>query len=128
MAFYLDLTSLLATFAVDVTVYPPEPKEPGKWVDGAWQEPVQAEPVHLKEPVVPNSRVGLYSLNALIRETGVEIRYELVWISKGDYPIDTVVEHRGKRYLVRYVKDLKNYSNVSIYYLEAEENQQNGEL
>lgn len=126
MAFFMDLTSLLDAFAVKIRVYPAADEDIGGWVKGQWQQAPNGEPFTLEEPFVPNSRVGWESVVAMLRDTGQANKFAAVWFSKGVYPIKTVVEHNDKRYTVEQIKDLTDYSNVTIYYLEAEDNRQGG--
>jgi hypothetical protein len=123
MAFNMDVTSLIEAFGVDLTIYPATDKQ-GEYVDGHWV-PEQADPIEVTEPFLPNSRIGMYSINRMLRETGTTAEYEAVWISKEtSVPFNSVVERKGRRYIVVDVKDLTNYSNATVYYLSAEENQQ----
>lgn len=128
MAFYMDVTGLLDAFAVEIKVYPKPNEDVGGWVDAEWQEAPTPEPFKVYEPFIPNSRIGMESLVSLIRDTGQFERYAAVWISKGEYPLKTIIEHKGKRYSVEQIKDLTDYSNASLYYLESEEDQQGGAL
>ena len=118
MAFYLDMTSTLNMFKTKVTVYPDT--KGGSWVDGEWQEN-KAEPVTYYEPFIPNSLQTMYSLINILRDTGHVEQYNAVWISAHDYPTQTLVEHNGKKYRITQEQDLKDYSNVSVYYLQSEE-------
>ena len=120
MSFYMDMSSLLNTFKTKLTVYPIE-KSKGNWVNGIWEEN-EVKPLKVEEPFIPNSRNSfLYSSVILIEnEAGKISEYNATWISKGDYCINTTVEHNNKKYIVKYIKDLSDYSNVHIYYLEGQ--------
>lgn len=122
---YLDMTSVLDTFAVDVTVYPKA--SDGQWVDGQWVDGIAGDPVTYHEPVVPNGLVGKYSIVSLLRDTGKTEQYNAVWLSSHRVEtIGTVVEQGGKKYKIADVTDLTNYSNVLVYYLESEEGDADG--
>lgn len=121
---YLDMTSVLDTFAVDVTVYPKA--SDGQWVDGQWVDGTAGDPVTYHEPVVPNGLVGKYSIVSLLRDTGKTEQYNAVWLSRHRVETGTVVEQGGKKYKIADVTDLTNYSNVVVYYLESEEGDEDG--
>lgn len=120
----MDMSALLDMFAVDIRVSPATNEDIGGWVDSEWKTAPKPEPFVVHEPFLPNSRVGMENIVALIRDTGQAQKYAAVWLSKGEYPIKTIVEHKGKQYSVEQIKDLTDYSNVTIYYLESEDNQQ----
>ena len=80
----------------------------------------QSEQV-LFEPFVPNDRDNFYSLVSMLRDTGHISQYNAIWISAHDYPIQTIVEHKNKRYRVVNIQDLTDYSNVTLYYLQSED-------
>lgn len=121
---YLDMTSVLDTFAVDVTVYPKTSN--GQWVDGQWVDGTAGDPVTYHEPVVPNGLVGKYSIVSLLRDTGKIEQYNAVWLSSHCVETGTVVEQGGKKYKIADVTDLTSYSNVLVYYLESEEGDTDG--
>lgn len=121
---YLDMTSVLDTFAVDVTVYPKA--SDGQWVDGQWVDGTSGDPVTYHEPVVPNSLVGKYSIVSLLRDTGKTEQYNAVWLSSHRVETGTVAEQGGKKYKIADVTDLTNYSNILVYYLESEEGDGDG--
>lgn len=121
---YLDMTSVLDTFAVDVTVYPKA--SDGQWVDGQWVDGTAGDPVTYHEPVVPNGLVGKYSIVSLLRDTGKTEQYNAVWLSSRRVETGTVVEQGGKKYKIADVTDLTSYSNVLVYYLESEEGDEDG--
>lgn len=122
MGFYVDMDSVLDAFAVDLTIYPVA-DEQGEYVGGHWV-PKDAESFKVSEPFVPNSRVGMYSKNIINRETGDNIEYEAIWYSKSTVPLKSIVEHKGTRYVIQYSTDYTDYSNVTVYYLSAEQSQQ----
>lgn len=121
---YLDMTSVLDAFAVDVTVYPKA--SDGQWVDGQWVDGTAGDPVTCHEPVVPNGLVGKYSIVSLLRDTGKIEQYNAVWLSSHRVETGTVVEQGAKKYKVADVTDLTNYSNILVYYLESEEGDGDG--
>lgn len=121
---YLDMTSVLDIFAVDVTVYPKA--SDGQWVDGQWVDGTAGDPVTYHEPVVPNGLVGKYSIVSLLRDTGKTEQYNAVWLSRHRVETGTVVEQGGKKYKIADVTDLTSYSNVLVYYLESEEGDEDG--
>lgn len=121
---YLDMTSVLDTFAVDVMVYPKA--SDGQWVDGQWVDGTAGDPVTYHEPVVPNGLVGKYSIVSLLRDTGKTEQYNAVWLSSHRVATGTVVEQGGKKYKIADVTDLTSYSNILVYYLESEEGDEGG--
>lgn len=119
MAFYMDVSSLLKTFAVEVKVWPKS--SGGHYNDlGIWEEDGDGQPLTVYEPFLPSSRIGLYSVMQQLKEIGKIDQYNAVWISSGDYGTGTVCEHAGKRYAVTDIKDLSSYSNAHIYYMADE--------
>ncbi|WP_225363582.1 hypothetical protein [Ligilactobacillus agilis] len=119
MAFYLDMTSVLDTFKSEVTVIS---EAQGRWIDGQWVEDAEGERKTFYEPFVPNDRIGVYSLVDILRETGHIEQYNAVWISAQAYPLGTIVEHKATKYKVANIQDLTDYSNVTLYYLQSEVN------
>lgn len=122
MGFYVDMSSVLDSFKVDLTIYPVTEGQ-GDYVNGHWI-PNDAAPFKVSEPFLPNSRVGMYSKNIVNRETGDNIEYEAIWYSKSAVPLKSIVDHKGTRFVVQYSTDYTDYSNINVYYLSAEENQQ----
>lgn len=122
MSFYLDMKSTMAAFGTKLTVYP---YVEGKWSEGQWQDGLLGDAVEVVEPFVPMGRISQYSAMLATRESGVVERYEAEWLSSGDYPLGTVVQHGERRLVVRDKDDYTDYSNVTIYYLEAESDDQN---
>lgn len=120
--FYIDATQLLATFGTKLTVYPAT-KDGGEWADGQWV-PDEPEAVEVTEPFVPQGRIGQYSTMLALRDTGKVERYTAEWLSAGSYEMGTVVEHQGKRLVVADKDDYTDYSNLTVYYLAAETDDQ----
>lgn len=124
MSFYIDATSLLDTFATTVVIYPQTSNDDGAWVDGQWVKKPAEPPLTVHEPLIPNSRVGLYSVSTLLRDSGKTAIYNAVWVSKQDYPLGTKVVNQNTTYTISDCEDLTNYSNVRLYYLRSEDAEQ----
>lgn len=118
MGFYIDASELMKTFGVKFTVYPKA--EGGHRENGRWIPAPDPEPIEVVEPIFPLGRVSAYSQMLLTRDVGDMERYELEWLSSGKYPLGTVVVHNGRRLVVRNSDDYKDYSNLTIYYLSAD--------
>ena len=115
MSFYIDMTTVLDMFKTEIKVV--SGSSEGEWIDGQWQESV------------PNDLVGQYSFMNVMRDVGDFTQYNAIWLSKHyDYPINTIVEHKNKRYRVCNIQDLSDYSNVTMYYLQSEEGQDGNKL
>lgn len=120
MAFYMDVSSLLKTFAVKVKVWPKS--RDGHYDElGIWHDSNDGKPLIVNEPFIPSSRIGLYSVMQQIKEVGKVDQYNAVWISSGSYGSGTICEHADKKYVVTDIKDLSSYSNATIYYMADEE-------
>ena len=119
MSFYIDMTSVLDTFKTEIKVI--SNSSSGDSIDGQWVEDEEQSEQVLFEPFVPNDRDNFYSLVSMLRDTGHISQYNAIWISAHDYPIQTIVEHKNKRYRVVNIQDLTDYSNVTLYYLQSED-------
>ncbi|AGR65258.1 hypothetical protein BFD03_05475 [Limosilactobacillus reuteri] len=126
MSFYIDMTTVLDMFKTEIKVV--SGSSEGEWIDGQWQE-AQGQETTYYEPFVPNDLVGQYSFMNVMRDVGDFTQYNAIWLSKhSDYPINTIVEHKNKRYRVCNIQDLSDYSNVTMYYLQSEEGQDGNKL
>lgn len=127
MAFYINMTSVLNTFATDIKVI--SNSSDGKWVDGEWQENSSTKEQIFHEPFVPNDLVGQYSLMNVLRDVGNVTKYNAIWLSKTpNFENGTIVQHKDKRYKVVSIQDLSDYSNVTMYYLQSEEGNDGNKL
>ena len=121
MSFNLVMKPVLDAFATKLTVYPKAADGAGHRENGRWIADPDPEPIEVEEPFLPLGRVSAYSLMLTTREVGDIQRYEAEWLSSGDYAIGTVVVHHGKRLVVRNIDDYTDYSDVTIYYLSADD-------
>lgn len=125
MAFYLDMAALIKQFGVPITVYPALPKDAqGEYVDAKWVPAKQPDPVQVSEVIVPLGRIGSYSQMFQLKDLGQDEHYEAEWLSLATYEMGTVIEHDGHRMVVRNKDDYSDYSNVTIYYLDADSDDQ----
>lgn len=121
MSFHIDATSMFATFGTTLTVYPLRDKNAGHRENGRWIPDPEPAPITVTEPFLPMGRVSDYSEMRINRDTGDIERYSAEWLSPGDYAIGTAVVNHGTRYLVRNKDDYTDYSNLTIYYMQADE-------
>lgn len=127
MAFYIDMTSVLDTFATDIKVV--NNSSDGEWVDGEWQENNSTKEQIFHEPFVPNDLVGQYSLMNILRDVGNVTKYNAIWLSKTpNFENGTIVQHQNKNYKIVNIQDLSDYSNVTMYYLQSEEGKDGNKL
>ena len=127
MAFYIDMTSVLNTFQTEVKVISTASK--GEWVDGQWEEDTSTKEQVFHEPFVPNDLVGQYSIMKLLRDVGNVDQYNAIWLSKTPtFETGTRVQHKGKNYQIVNIQDLSDYSNVTLYYLQSEEENDGNKL
>lgn len=118
MAFYLDMADLIHSFGVDLKVY----QKNGDWVNGRYIESI-AEPATVSEVLVPLNRIGEYSQMFQLRDIGAIEQYQAMWLSLGDYSDGTIIEHGEDKMIVMGRDDYSDYSNVTIYYLNAYEDE-----
>lgn len=127
MAFYIDMTPVLDTFATDIKVV--SNSSDGEWVDGEWQENNSTKELIFHEPFVPNDLVGQYSLMNILRDVGNVTKYNAIWLSKTpNFENGTIVHHQNKNYKIVNIQDLSDYSNVTMYYLQSEEGNDGNKL
>lgn len=132
MAFYLDVAALIDMFGTELTVYPKS--NGGKWVEGQWTQSDLVDPITVNEAFFPLGQIGKYSTMLGLSETGNSEKYEYEWLSTGKYEMGTIVKHGDTTLVVRNKDDYTDYSNATIYYLSATENdkakeaESNGEL
>ena len=127
MAFYIDMTSVLDTFATDIKVI--SNSSDGEWIDGEWQENSSTKEQIFHEPFVPNDLVGQYSLMNILRDVGNVTKYNAIWLSKPpNFENGTIVQHQNKNYKIVNIQDLSDYSNVTMYYLQSEEGKDGNKL
>lgn len=127
MAFYLDMTSVLDTFQTEEKVI--STASQGQWIDGQWEEDSSTEEQVFHEPFVPNDLVGQYSIMKMLRDIGNVDQYNAIWISKtSTFETGTRVQHKGKNYQIVNIQDLSDYSNVTLYYLQSEEENDGNKL
>ncbi|WP_155286045.1 hypothetical protein [Lacticaseibacillus zhaodongensis] len=124
MSFYIDATSMFETFATSLIVYPKNTQKDGHYEDGRWIDDPEPAPKTVDEPFIPMGRVSDYSAMLMTRDTGDLQRYSAEWLSKGKYEMGTAVIVHGVRYIVRDKDDYTSYSNLTIYYLQADDQDQ----
>lgn len=122
MAFYIDAQSMLDTFATDFQVIPYIEGHYGD--DGIWIEATQGDPVTVHEPILPMGVMSSYSTMMFLGDAGQKHQYSAEWLSAGVYEMGTVVIHDGVRLIVRNKDDYTDYSNLTVYYLDADTDDQ----
>ena len=121
MSFYISTQSMLDRYGVDLKVWPKAQTK----VDYVAGVPVstatQADPETRHEPVLPFSSrsAGLVALYA----GGAQLDVDLLWLSTGDYPKNTVVEvpTQGGKYRVVGKSNYKDYSDLVVYQLKGDD-------
>lgn len=127
MAFFVDMTSVLDTFAADIKVI--SDTSHGEYIDGEWKEDTSIKEQVFHEPFVPNDLIGQYSMVNMLRNIGNVTQYNAIWLSKTpDFETGTIVQHNNKNYKIINVQDFSDYSNVTMYYLQSEEGNDGNKL
>ncbi|MHA3065648.1 hypothetical protein [Lacticaseibacillus saniviri] len=112
------MADLIHSFGVELQVY----RKTGDWVNGRFTETL-SEPEVVSEVLVPLGRIGEYSQMFQLRDLGAVEQYQAMWLSLGDYPDGTIVEHGDDKMLVMGRDNYRDYSDVAIYYLNAYEDE-----
>lgn len=127
MAFYIDMTPVIDTFATDIKVI--SNASAGDWVDGEWKENTSVKEQVFHEPLVPNDLVGQYSMMNMLKDIGNVTQYNAIWLSKTPgFENGTIVQHKKKNYKIIDIQDLSDYSNVTMYYLQSQEGNDGNKL
>ena len=120
MSFYIAVNSLLAKYGTNIKVWHPSQSKP-RYVAGVRVDDRVEEPEERCEPVLPYSSrsaalVAIYS-------GGVQLDVDLLWLSTGDYPKNTVVEvpTQGGKYRVVGKSNYQDYSDLIVYQLKGDD-------
>lgn len=121
MNFHISTQSMLDRYGVDLKVWPKAQTEVDYVAGVKAPMTAQADPETRHEPVLPFSSrsAGLVALYA----GGAQLDVDLLWLSTGDYPKNTVVEvpTQGGKYRVVGKSNYKNYSDLVVYQLKGDD-------
>lgn len=132
MSFYMDVTSMLNDYGVDIEVYKSQKPHTGKkeLVGGFYLSDEQstlpdektAEKRH--EPVLPVNSMTSQIIQYLTG--GTQTNADLLWLSSGKYYVNTVVKvpTQGGYFRVTNFANYKDYSNLTIYELKGDDEHQ----
>ena len=120
--FHIDATPMLSAFATEFQVIPYVKGHTGD--DGIWVPASEGEPITVNEPIIPMGVMSSYSTMHRLGEAGQSNEYSDEWLSAGKYEMGTVVILDGVRLIVRNKDDYTNYSNLTVYYLDADSDDQ----
>lgn len=129
MSFYMDVTSMLDDYGVDIEVWKSDKPHTGKkeLVGGFYLSDEQstlpdektAEKRH--EPVVPVNQLTSQMMQILTG--GSQTNADLMWLSSGVYPVNTMVKvpTQGGYFRVTNFSNYQDYSNLTIYELKGDD-------
>lgn len=126
--FYISIKSVLKDYAVEINVWDTS-KLKGQMIAGIEMKPDidSLEPEKRQEPVLPaNSRSSI--LGNLLGPGTVE-QIDLIWLSTGEYPINTIVQVNDQgntKYRVVNKSIYRSYSDLTIYELKGDTAHGNG--
>lgn len=125
MASKLMMAKLIKRKGVDINVWSADRLGTNDPVDGIPQVATtkNVEPEKRHEPILP------YTADShllLLEPGGAQVDVDLLWISTGKYPANTIVEtptQEGKYKVVAF-KNYQDYSDVVIYELKGDDHNQ----
>ena len=120
MSFYIAVNSLLAKYGTNIKVWRPSQSKP-RYVAGVRVDNQPEAPEERCEPVLPYSSRS--AALAVIYSGGVQLDVDLLWLSTGDYPKNTVVEvpTQGGKYRVVGKSNYQDYSDLIVYQLKGDD-------
>lgn len=127
--FYMDVMPMLDYYGTDIEVWSADKAPKTRYVAGV-KQPVKLSDEDFEkrhEPVVPTS--DQTSVIAQVLAGGLEAQGDLIWLSTGTYPINTLVKvpTQGGVYKVVDNSNWKDYSNLAIYVLKGDSQHKHGE-
>lgn len=132
MSFYMDVTSMLDDYGVDIEVWKSDKPHTGekKLVGGFLMSDDQSTLIDGKtaekrhEPVVPVNQLTSQMMQILTG--GSQTNADLMWLSSGVYPVNTVVKvpTQGGYFRVTNFSNYQDYSNLIIYELKGDDEHQ----
>lgn len=132
MSFYMDVTSMLDDYGVDIEVWKSDKPHTGekKLVGGFLMSDDQSTLIDGKtaekrhEPVVPVNQLTSQMMQILTG--GSQTNADLMWLSSGVYPVNTVVKvpTQGGYFRVTNFSNYQDYSNLTIYELKGDDEHQ----
>lgn len=134
MSFYMDVTSMLDDYGVDIEVRKSDKPHTGKkeLVGGFLMSDDQSTLIDEKtaekrhEPVIPVNQLTSQLIQYLTG--GTQTNADLMWLSSGKYYVHTVVNvpSRGGLFEVTNSSNYQDYSNLIIYELKGDDAHQHG--
>lgn len=125
--FYINVNDLLKDYGTKVRVWSADDLKP-RYEAGEEIKPELSDikPDERNEPVLPFS--SSTSQLATLISGGTETQADLLWLSSGDYPINSVVEvpSQGSKYRVMSRSNYTDYSNLIVYQLKGDDLHRNG--
>ena len=123
MGFYISVSSMLHDYGVDIKVWAASKIPKAKRVAGILQ-PVNLDQVEFEarhEPVLPVS-ANSAGLVAYL-PGGAQLDVDLLWLSTGSYPKNTIVEvpSQGGKYRVTGLASYQDYSDLTVYQLKGDD-------
>lgn len=126
---YINVLRQLKKYGVDIKVWSAD-KLPKKDLVGGIRPPAElsediAESRH--EPVLPFSSTA--SQIAQLLGGGAQLQGDLLWLSSGKYPINSIVEvpTQGGCFRVVNFSNYQDYSNLIVYELKGDDQHKHGE-
>lgn len=116
----MDFSSVLDSFGIPLTVRV-IPAEKGHYEDGEWVEtPVSEwETKEVYEPFIPSEMAAQTPDFVNYGEGGIYEKYEMIWFSKLDVPVKSIVINHEQAYRVEERLPYSDYSNVIQYGVKA---------
>ena len=134
MSFYMDVTSMLDDYGVDIEVWKSDKPHTGKkeLVGGFLMSDDQSTLIDEKtaekrhEPVIPVNQLTSQLIQYLTG--GTQTNADLMWLSSGKYYVHTVVNvpSHGGLFEVTNSSNYQDYSNLIIYELKGDDAHQHG--
>lgn len=123
MSLYINVASMLHDYGVDIKVWDASKIPKGKRVAGILQ-PVDLDKAEFEsrhEPVLPFSANSAGIVAYL--SGGAQLDVDLLWLSTGSYPKNTIVEvpSQGGRYRVTGLASYQDYSDLTVYQLKGDD-------
>lgn len=131
-SFYLSFKDMLKEYGVDIVVYPysrPSDMSDFHYLGGIKANDGEIDPVNKKtrhEPVLPANSQS--SILGQFVSGGLKAQVDLIWISSGLYPKNTIVDipSQGGKFRVINFSNYKDYSDVVIYGLKGDDQHPEG--
>ena len=134
MSFYMDVTSMLDDYGVDIEVWKSDKPHTGekKLVGGFLMSDDQSTLIDGKtaekryEPVIPVNQLTSQLIQYLTG--GTQTNADLMWLSSGKYYVHTVVNvpSQGGLFELTNSSNYQDYSNLIIYELKGDDAHQHG--